>query len=148
MPHSHTHIYIHFVWATWNRAPLIGPALEASLYACIARECWDLKCELIVIGGTEDHVHALVRLHSTVSVAALAKAMKGSSSHLVTHMLTPGGAFKWQGTYGAFSVSPDDLEQVRTYIEYQKERHARSSICPQWERSAAVDPQGGKTDPS
>jgi len=74
MPHSYTHLYVHFVWATWNRAPLITPAVEPPLYACIAKECRDLKCDVIAIGGTEDHLHAFVRLHSTVSVAALAKA--------------------------------------------------------------------------
>src|SRR5438874_10572627 len=78
MPHSYTQLYVHFVWATWNRAPIITPALEAPLYACIARECLHLKCEVIALGGTKDHLHALVRLYPTVSVATLAKAMKGA----------------------------------------------------------------------
>ena len=64
MPHSYTHLYIHFVWATWDRAPIITPALEAPLYACITRECRDLKCVVIALGGTEDHVHVLARLLS------------------------------------------------------------------------------------
>jgi REP element-mobilizing transposase RayT len=146
VPHSYTHIYVHFVWATWDRAPLITRSLEAPLYACIAKECRDLKCDVIAIGGMEDHVHALVRLHSAVSAAALAKAMKGSSSHLVTHILAPGREFKWQGTYGAFSVSADHLELVRAYIGRQKEHHGRSSVRPEWERCAEVEPGGERVD--
>jgi REP-associated tyrosine transposase len=134
MPTSCTHVYVHFVWATWNKAPLIVPELEARIYACIATKCEELKCQLLVIGGTEDHVHALVRVHSTVAVADLAKGMKGSSSHFVTHELAAGRDFKWQGTYGAFSVSPDDLDRICAYIERQKEHHARNTTHSDWER--------------
>jgi REP element-mobilizing transposase RayT len=105
---------------------------------------------VIAIGGKEDHVHALVRLHAAVSAAAVAKAMKGSSSHLVTHVLAPEGEFKWQGTYGAFSVSPDHLGAVRAYIERQKEHHAGSGVRAEWERcgeaSGVVSPAGPSVD--
>jgi REP element-mobilizing transposase RayT len=134
MPTSCTHVYVHFVWATWNKAPLITPDLEPRIYACIAAKCDELVCQLIDIGGTEDHVHCLVRLHATISVAGLAKHMKGASSHLVTHAAASDQGFKWQGTYGAFSVSPSDIDQVRAYIQRQKEHHAHGDTWPDWER--------------
>jgi putative transposase len=146
MPHSHTQLYVHFVWATWNCTPIITPEIEAPRYACIARECQNLKCEVIGVGGTTDHVHALVRLYPTVPVAALAKAMKGASSHLVTHALQPGAAFKWQGTYGAFSVSPNHVKPARAYVERQKEHHANATTHLQWERTADLDEQGAARD--
>jgi REP element-mobilizing transposase RayT len=139
MPTSCTHLYIHFVWATWNRAPWITAALEAPIYACATQECQEQKCEVLAIGGTEDHVHVLVRLHPTASVADLAHRMKGSSSHLVTHVLAPEEPFKWQGTYGAFSVSPAHLEEVRAYVQRQKEHHASGEVRTDWERCMVVD---------
>lgn len=75
MPESCTEVYVHFVWATWDRLPLIAPDLEARIYACIGAKCRALGCELVAIGGTEDHVQVLVRLHSAVSVAVMAKEM-------------------------------------------------------------------------
>ena len=42
---------------------------------------------------------------AALSIAALVKQVKGSSSHLVTHRLPMGDGFKWQGAYGAFTVS-------------------------------------------
>jgi putative transposase len=134
MPESCTHLYVHFVWATWDRLPLITPELEPQVYASIAKKCQELRCELRAIGGVENHVHTLIRLHATVSAAELAKGMKGASSHLATHVLAPNQFFKWQGTYGAFSVSLEDVPHVRAYIELQKEHHARSDIRPDWER--------------
>jgi len=134
MPTSCTHVYVHFVWAAWDRMPLITAALEPRLFACLAAKCLEMKCELVAINGTEDHVHALVRLHSTVSVAEAVKGMKGTSSHFITHELQPQDGFKWQGTYGAFSVSRQELEPVLAYIEHQKEHHARRSLIGDWER--------------
>jgi putative transposase len=134
MPTSCTYVYVHFVWATWNRAPTISSVLETKIYACIAVKCHDLRCALIEIGGTDDYVHVLVRIHATVSVAQLAHGMKGGSSHLVTHTLAPEQGFKWQGTYGAFSLGPGELDRVRDYIRRQREHHASGSTRPEWER--------------
>jgi REP-associated tyrosine transposase len=134
MATSCNHVYVHFVWATWDRVPLITPEREAAIYACVASKCREFRCKLVEIGGTEDPVHALVRLHSMISVAQMAKEMKGSSSHLVTHRVGSEQGFKWQGTYGAFSVTPGDIDAVRAYIQRQKEHHANSTILPDWER--------------
>ena len=80
----YTELYLHCVWATWDRLPLVTDDIEARLYAAIAAKCRELKCVPLAIGGVEDHVHLVVRLHTTVSVAQLLKGVKGSSSHLVT----------------------------------------------------------------
>ncbi|MGH7463099.1 MAG: IS200/IS605 family transposase, partial [Longimicrobiales bacterium] len=97
----YTQLYLHGVWATWDRLPLITQAVEARLYAAVAAKCHELKCEMIAIGGDMDHVHVLVRFPTTLAVATLLKEVKGSSSHLMTHEVTPNEFFKWQGAYGA-----------------------------------------------
>src|SRR6266542_2933572 len=121
MPASCTHVYVQFVWTTWDRAPLITAGLRRRVYACIAAKCEELRCELLEIGGTEDHVHVLARVHSLVAVAELAKGMKGASSHLVNHDLAPDGFFRWQGNYGAFSVGEREIAALREYIRRQEE---------------------------
>ncbi len=90
MPDSCTHVYVHVVWATWDRLPLLTADIEDVVHRCISAKCEELGCGLVELGGTEDHRHALVRLHSTISVAVLAKGMKGASSHLVAQHLPPG----------------------------------------------------------
>jgi len=90
-----TQLYLHCVWATWDRLPFLTPQLEQPIYAAILAKCHELKCEPLAIGGISDHVHLLIRLHTTVAVADLLKDVKGASSHLVTHVITPGEFFKW-----------------------------------------------------
>ena len=143
MPDSCTYVYVHFVWATWDRMPLITAKREVAIHACIAGKCREMKCDVGAIGGTEDHEHALIRVYSTVSVALLAQGMKGASSHLVNHSLDPAAFFRWQGTYGAFSVSQNDLEQVGAYIRHQKEHHANDDLRPAWERCMEIGDRRG-----
>ena len=91
------------VWATRGRLSLITPDIQPRPYAAIAQKRRELKCVPPVIGGVADHIHLLVRLHTTVSVAGMAEEVKGSSSHLVTHEIALGESFKWQGVYGALT---------------------------------------------
>ena len=63
----------------------------------------------------------------------------------------PGQVFKWQGAYGAVSVSPQHVPQVSDYIARQKEHHADGSLVPEWEQppddqSAARVPTNGRSD--
>ncbi|HZQ08291.1 MAG TPA: IS200/IS605 family transposase [Anaerolineae bacterium] len=130
-----TQLYLHLVWTTWDRAPLVTPSVEKRLYGTILDKCRELKCLPIRIGGIEDHVHLLVRLHTTIAVATLVKEVKGSSSHLMTHEITPGEFFKWQGAYGAFTLRRDDVPVVKDYILNQKEHHGSGTVREEWEKS-------------
>ena len=142
----YTQLYLHLVWATWDRLPLITETIEPRLYAAIAEKCRELKCIPLAIGGIADHVHLLVRLHTTVSVAKLAQEVKGSTSHLVTHEIAPGQFFKWQGAYGAFTLRKSEVTVVQAYIERQKEHHAAGAagdLWEEWEQTMIPDEEVG-----
>jgi putative transposase len=134
-----TQLYVHLVWATWDRLPFITPELEPRIYAAIAEKCRELKCEPIAIGGIEEHVHLLTRFHTTVPIATLAKEVKGSSSHLVTHIIVPGSLFRWQGAYGAFTIRKSEVSTVKTYILNQKQHHAENKLLPELEDVFEMD---------
>jgi REP element-mobilizing transposase RayT len=138
----YTELYLHSVWATWDRLPLITPEVEAELYSAIRAKCDELKCPCLAIGGMPDHVHVLMRLHATVAVADLLKVIKGASSHLITHMVQPGGSFKWQGAYGAFTVSKSDVPRCMAYVERQKQHHAGHELWDEWEQTL-IEKDGG-----
>ena len=126
-----TKLYLHLVWSTWNRAPLLTPVVYETVERCIRAECVKLGVDVVAFGGVCDHVHLFVRLPTTVSVAQLIKQVKGSSSHLASRRLR--ATFKWQGGYGAFTVSPRHVPQVREYVLNQERHHAEGSIHPMLE---------------
>ena len=123
-------LYVHLIWATWDRLPLLTPDREPSVYACIQAECVKLKADIIAIGGVENHVHLLARYDPSLSIPELVKQAKGVSSHLVTHVITPNQFFKWQGAYMAYSVSKLDVPRIRDYILRQKEHHRNETTLP------------------
>jgi REP element-mobilizing transposase RayT len=135
MRSSYTQLYVHLIWATWDRLPLITPAIEPRLYAAMAAKCRELKCIPLAIGGVEDHIYLLVRLHATTPVAVLVKEVKGASSHLVTHVICPGEFFKWQGSYSALTLAEKDLPRLKGYIGSQKQHHAAHNLLVVWERA-------------
>jgi putative transposase len=128
---SFTQMYVHCVWATWNREPLITRAVQGMIYGAIVHQCEVLKCTVIAIGGVEDHVHLLVGFPPTLAVSELVKKVKGTSSHLVNSKNE--GFFKWQGAYGAFTVSQRSLDQVADYIRNQEMHHHQKTSIPVYE---------------
>jgi REP element-mobilizing transposase RayT len=136
-----TQLYLHCAWSTWDRLPLITPAIEREIYACIQSKCLEMKCDVLALGGIQDHVHLLVRFPTTIRVAELVKEVKGSSSHLVTHQLAIGEFFKWQGAYGAFTVSKDLVPMLKAYIEGQKEHHRKDQLRSEWEQTSVDEPE-------
>ncbi len=126
-------VVVHLVWATWDRLPWITPEIEPRLHACLADEARGLRCVPIAVGGVDDHVHVLLTVHPTIAVAKLVQQLKGSSSHVINKEIAPGFDFRWQGAYGAFSLSPGDVASVTQYVARQKEHHARHNVIPDWE---------------
>ncbi len=141
----YTQLYVHLIWATWDRLPLITGEIEARLYAAIAQKCREFKCIPLAIGGMADHVHVLVRLNTAVAIATLVKEIKGASSHLVTHAITPDRFFKWQGSYGAFTLRKNEAQIVADYIHNQKQHHAAGELISEWEQ-VAIEVQAGEEE--
>lgn len=133
MRSNYTQLYIHYVWATWDRLPLITPDIQKFVYATIIKECEQLKYTVIAVGGIEDHVHLLTSFPPTLTLSELIKQIKGSSSHFITHEVKPGEFFKWQGSYGAFTVSHDGIDNVANYIRNQATHHNQKLIISTWE---------------
>ena len=129
----YTQLYLHLIWATWDRLPLLTSDIEQRVYAAIAVKCKSLKCVPLAINGVEDHLHLLIRFHTTVPVAKIVQEVKGASSHLVTHEIKPGEFFKWQGGYSAFTIRKSDVAVVQAYIENQKQHHAERTLQTTWE---------------
>jgi putative transposase len=88
---------------------------------------------VIALNGTSDHIHLLLRLAATVTLAEIAKSCKGVSATFAREKLLQGNAFDWQDHYGAISVSPRHLKKVKEYVCNQKQHHAEGSTHDQWE---------------
>ena len=121
-------LYLHIVWATWNREPWIMEGMQRRLYRAIENEAKKCGCRVFAINGIADHVHMLLSFPTTITIAKLLKQMKGPSSHFINEEFKPNIQFKWQGGYGAFTVSPWHTEEIKEYIRQQKEHHSANTL--------------------
>src|SRR5262249_8420028 len=78
--------------------------------------------------GMPDHVHLLVSMGRTWSVADLVRDVKSNSCVWVHESIPDMLHFAWQVGYGAFSVSASQLSVVEKYVLNQKEHHADRSF--------------------
>ena len=105
MPHSFIKIWIHAIWATKERQPLIHKSVENTIYQFISEELRALGCPVRIINGMPDHIHCLFLLSREKSIAEVIKQIKGSSSHYINQANLISEKFSWQTGYAAFSVS-------------------------------------------
>ncbi len=137
MSHSLTKIWIHLIFGTKDRFPLITPYFEQKLYIHIKYLLEkDFECRVEIINGTADHIHILFLLKQNISLADIAKNIKGNSSHWVNQNNFIKTKFAWQTGYGAFSVSESMMENVKRYILNQKEHHRKISFAEEYKRFA------------
>jgi putative transposase len=131
----YTELYVHLVWGTWLRRRFLRGAAREQVFACIHADCDRMRCAPLAIGGTDDHVHVLIRLGTSVTIGGVVKQLKGASSHLMNHTIQADRRFRWQIGYGAFTVSRRHLSTVTRYVLHQEEHHRTGRLLPPLERS-------------
>ena len=129
MPQSLFTLFVHLVFSTKERQRFLQPAaLRTEMHAYLGGISAKLESPSLLVGGTEDHVHALCRLGRTISQADLVKELKRVSSTWAKDHDASLRDFAWQAGYGVFSVSASNVEAVRAYIARQGEHHRRCSF--------------------
>ncbi len=125
---SYVTSHYHCVFSTKERRPMITPALRERLWPYLGGIARQNKMTAVEIGGVEDHVHILLALPSTVSIAKAVQLIKGGSSKWVHDTFPEHRLFSWQTKYGAFCVSVSLLDKTIAYIQGQEAHHRRMSF--------------------
>jgi putative transposase len=73
----------------------------------------------------EDHVHILLSIPSTLSIAKAVQLLKGNSSKWIHDSFKEHWDFEWQEGYGAFSIGVSGMEDTMKYINGQSEHHRK-----------------------
>jgi putative transposase len=128
MPHSFTSLLVHVIFSTKNRMPDLSPELAGRLFPYMGGIVRERKGVPLIINGPADHVHLLVSLPATESVAELLRVVKTNSSRWVHEQFPDKQRFGWQAGYAAFTVSGSRVADVRAYIAAQQEHHRRVSF--------------------
>ena len=139
MPQSHAKVWIHIVFSTKDRRPFLqNEKFQTEMFRMLAHHVKESNCVSATVGGHEDHVHLLVGLARTITIASLVEKIKTETSKWAKR--TDGGvpSFRWQSGYGAFSVSHSARCNVDTYIRDQEKHHQKFSFQDEFRRLCEV----------
>lgn len=122
MPKTYSSIWLHAVWTTRHREPVLNKSFRYKLFHHIKQYGVEQGLLIDVVNGTEDHIHCLFRLKPNQSPSDIIRRIKGESSHWINKSGFIDNKFHWQEGYGIFSISEKDIGNVRAYI-YNQEKH-------------------------
>jgi len=120
--------YIHLVFSTKHRQHLIHPPVEEELHSYLGGICKNIGCQPIKVGGYTDHIHMLFMLSQKIALMKVVEEVKSHSSKWIKTKGEGYENFYWQDGYGAFSVYPNEIDRVITYIANQKQHHSKKTF--------------------
>ncbi|MFD1467468.1 IS200/IS605 family transposase [Hymenobacter caeli] len=132
MANTYTQIHLHVVFAVKYRASCIPAAHAARLYRYTTGIVTAHGQKLLAINGMPDHLHLLIGLRPDMALSDLMRDVKASSAKFINEQNWLPGKFAWQEGFGAFSYSASQLPTVITYIERQKEHHAKRGFLDEY----------------
>jgi putative transposase len=123
MAQSLSKVVLHIIFSTKDRESWLDSDVRPRMHAYLAALCRDLGAQLVRVGGVADHVHIVTTLPRTLSQAQMIERIKKVSSKWIKTLDARYRGFFWQRGYGAFSVSPSQLDAVLQYVDTQQEHH-------------------------
>jgi putative transposase len=126
-------VWVHFVWATKNREPLLSKELRPVLFQHIRDNAQEKGIYIDSLNGYLDHVHCLVSIGPAQSIDKIMMLMKGESSYWVNKNKITKKKFEWQDEYFAVSVSESAVNRVREYIKNQEVHHKKKSFNEEYQ---------------
>jgi len=92
---------------------------------------------MLAINNVNDHVHLLVGLNPTQSIAEMMRLVKCDSSEWINKERLTRRPFQWQGGYGAFSHARSQVDTVVKYIQHQQEHHRKTTFLDEYKKMLA-----------
>ena len=127
--HSYSRVWLHIVWATLERRPLLDKPAAAKLSVWLHDYAKQKGIYMKINFVNPDHVHALIDLPTNLCIEDMMQLFKGGSSHWINEENLVAGKFGWGRGYGVFSVSESGVSEVCAYIAKQEEHHRRRDFA-------------------
>jgi REP element-mobilizing transposase RayT len=124
---SYVRIWLHCVWATKNRVPLLTKEKKKLVIEHIKQNAKLKSIYIDSINGHTEHLHCIISLGPDQSIARVMQLIKGEPSFWINKNNIAGAPFEWADEYFAESASESQIQKVRSYISGQEEHHKRKS---------------------
>jgi putative transposase len=123
MSTTFTQLYAHIIFSVQGKKNFLNQNREADIYEFISNLVDKLGHKMLIINGTSDHIHLLVKLNPALAISDLVREIKKQSSFFINHKLLKKHGFNWEGGYTAFTQPRSQVNALFKYIEKQKDYH-------------------------
>ena len=128
MAQSLCKIYLHLVFHVKTSSPLILESNLDDVHCYIGQLTNIAGCQVLRVGGVEDHVHIVCQLGREQTIARLVEEIKRNSSRWIKTLSPHYRYFAWQSGYAVFSVSQSGLDKTIAYVNNQREHHKKQTF--------------------
>jgi len=128
MGNSYISCYVHYVFSTKNQEKWLKSDIREKIFSYIGGICRENSFKLIKAGGVDDHLHLLVSLPSTITIAKAIQYLKGGSSRWIHETFGDMKNFAWQEGYGAFTIGVSQIDRTIKYITNQEDHHRKKTF--------------------
>ena len=129
---SYVQSLYHVVFRTYRSEPVIEVQQERELYAYLYNVATNARVKVYRIGGMPDHIHMLVDLPPSMSIATFMQQLKVASSKWMKENRRFPNFRGWAKEYAALSYSLRDKEMIVNYIKGQKEHHKKTTFAEEY----------------
>lgn len=118
----------HLVWCIKYRHKLLSGKIDTRLKEMLNDIATDNGFEILEIETDEDHVHMLISCKPQHYIPNIVKALKGNSARFMFKEFPElkkrlWGGHMWNPNYFISTVGDANEEQIKHYIQSQKEKH-------------------------
>lgn len=131
---SYTRFLYHIVIRTKYSKPTINEESERDFYAYAYGYIRNMNAQLFRIGGMPEHIHLLISLPATMSVAHFVQHFKTSTSKWLKRNSKFPLFIGWSHEYAAFSYASNDKDKIINYIKNQKQHHKRQKFSEEYRK--------------
>jgi putative transposase len=131
---EYNNLYTHFILITQNRLPIIPEKNRERIEKYITGVINNNNSKLYSIYANPEHVHFLASRSPRLSEEVLATIVADSSSKFINDNKLSIGAFSWQQSASAFSVSKTDVDKVCKYILDQPDHHTKETFAEEYDK--------------
>ncbi|MBN1781205.1 transposase [bacterium] len=130
--HVLTQIWIHALWSTHDRMPLLKKAFRTQINTYVRYKLQESGCPVRIVNCTIDHMHALFQLGHDSPLSRVMDRIKGESTRWINRQHFLQFPFSWQTGYCALSVSGSMVQRVETFIRDQDLQHQKMTASQEY----------------
>ena len=123
MSRNYNQVWIHLVWSVKYRDGLLNTSGISKMKEYIFDHFKGRTFKIIAANGHKNHLHVLFQPDLNIAISKTVKDIKGATSNWLNKAGLIDESFRWQRGYGALSVSSQNVEMIKKYINNQQDHH-------------------------